>query len=146
MTPIPPSNCTKMDRFEFLEGCEVRVACVDDDPMILRLLTVALEKRLGAEVWGYSDPSVALTELREREPPDLLILDVMMPELDGYALFHALKAAWSGSEPRIIFLTAGGPVHRERALEEGAEAALEKPFQPNELAWEVARICGRELP
>ena len=122
----------------------MRVACVDDDPMILRLVKTALERRLGAQVSAYTNSIVALDALREEEPPELGILDAMMPNLDGFSLCEALLQEWKGREPRIIFLTAGGPGHRERALKSGAFAALSKPFQPNELMREIARLCGEE--
>ncbi len=123
----------------------MRVACVDDDPMILRLLMTALERRLGATVTGYTDSQVALDTLLQDAPPELLILDAMMPGLDGFELCRRLREAWEGQAPRIVFLTAGGPGHRERALACGAEAALDKPFQPNELVREISRLCGKEL-
>lgn len=123
----------------------MRVACVDDDPMILRLLATALERRLGAQVTAYTDSREALDGLLRDGPPELVILDAMMPGLDGFELCQRLRDEWQDAAPRIVFLTAGGAGHRERALECGAEAALAKPFQPNELVREIARLCGQEL-
>ncbi|MEO1175320.1 MAG: response regulator, partial [Myxococcota bacterium] len=122
----------------------VRVVCIDDDPMILRLVTIALERGLGSEVIAYDDPVRAVRELRHTPPPDLVVMDAMMPDLDGYAVYDDLKRAWKESFPRVVFLTAGGPQHRERALASGAVAALAKPFQPNQLVRELERIIAND--
>lgn len=120
----------------------MRVVCIDDDPMILRLVSLALERGLGSEVTAYADPVRALQELSAGPPPDLVVLDAMMPELDGYAVHEDFKRLWGDDLPLVVFLTAGGPQHRERALASGAVAALAKPFQPNQLVRDLSRILA----
>ncbi|MEM6730977.1 MAG: response regulator [Myxococcota bacterium] len=122
----------------------MEIVCIDDDPMILKLLTIALQRRLSASVLSFSNPRTALDELVDRDPPDLVVLDAMMPEVDGFDVCRALMRAWGVEQTCFIFLTAGGPGHQERALEVGAAAALSKPFQPNQLVREIARILEAE--
>lgn len=109
------------------------ILAVDDDPRILRLVRVNLE-RAGFNVSTASSGPAALDQLTA-EPPDAVVLDVTMPGIDGFILTQRIREI---SNVPIIMLTAmGEQAHKVRGLEIGADDYLTKPFDPDEL---VARI------
>jgi len=103
----------------------------DDDLDILALVRVRLE-RAGFRVVCARDGEEALA-LAEEHAPDLAIVDVMMPRLDGHGLTRALRARDETADIPILVLTAA--VHN--ATVEGADEHMRKPFSPREL---VARV------
>lgn len=116
-----------------------RILVVDDEPSILKLIRVNLE-RDGYEVETASDGKAAL-ELADRLRPDLILLDVMLPELDGLAVCRALHQNPATRHIPIIMLSARGEeVDRVLGLEMGADDYITKPFSPREL---LARIKAR---
>ena len=118
-----------------------RILIVDDEPNILLSLEF-LMKRAGYAVALARDGAEALTAL-DGEPPDLMLLDVMMPELDGYEICaHArVRPAWDTT--RIVMLTARGrEAERERGRTLGADAYIIKPFSTRELVLQVQRMLG----
>ena len=111
----------------------VRLLLIDDDERLNALLTEYLA-RFGFAVTAATRPSVAL-RARRAEPPDLVVLDVMLPEMDGLAVCRKVRET---SRVPIVMLTARGDVaDRVVGLEMGADDYLPKPFEPREL---VARI------
>ncbi len=109
------------------------VLVVDDDPRILRLVRVNLE-RAGFNVATAGGGAAALEELAAA-PPDLAVLDVTMPGIDGYELTQKIREI---SNMPIIMLTAMTEQSQKvHGLEIGADDYLTKPFDPDEL---VARI------
>jgi DNA-binding response OmpR family regulator len=109
------------------------VLVVDDDPRILRLVRVNLE-RTGFNVVTATSGAAALEELAAA-PPDLAVLDVTMPGMDGYTLTQKIRES---SNVPIIMLTAMSEQSKKvHGLEIGADDYLTKPFDPDEL---VARI------
>lgn len=110
-----------------------RILVVDDDERILNFLRVKLNA-LGYEVLTASDGIEALEQAQAQEP-DLIVLDVIMPRMDG---FEALKKLRSFSSVPLIMLSArGNDVDKIKGLGFGADDYLQKPFNPDEL---VARI------
>jgi diguanylate cyclase (GGDEF)-like protein len=108
-----------------------RILIADDDPDILTLVALVL-RREGHEVVPASNGAEALALARESEP-DLLLLDVSMPEMDGYAVCRALQENGASSPP-VIFLTAHAHTSaRVMGLDAGAVDYVTKPFEPNEL-------------
>jgi diguanylate cyclase (GGDEF)-like protein len=108
-----------------------RILIADDDPDILTLVARVL-KREGHEVVPASNGSEAL-ELARQHDPDLLLLDVSMPEMDGYDVCRALQKDGAAS-PLVIFLTANAhTAARVMGLDAGAVDYVTKPFEPNEL-------------
>jgi len=82
-------------------------------------------------------------ELVKREKPDLVIMDVIMPELDGLAALHELKANPETAAIPVIMLTARGHVlTRQEAEASGASVFLTKPFSPTQLFTEAKRLLG----
>ncbi len=116
-----------------------RVLVVDDEPNIVLSLEF-LMRRAGFEVQVARSGGEALKAL-EGEPPDLMLLDVMMPEFDGYEVCERIRAnpEWRGT--KIIMLTARGrEAERERGLALGADAYVTKPFSTRELVDQVKRM------
>ena len=118
------------------------ILAADDDEDILALVAFRLE-RSGYTVLQARDGEEAL-ELAMRELPDLAVLDVMMPKLDGFELTRRLRAEKATSRIPIILLTAkaqDGDV--ERGFDVGADDYVRKPFSPQELRARVQAILAR---
>ncbi|MEA2516553.1 MAG: hypothetical protein QOG16_391 [Actinomycetota bacterium] len=111
---------------------EKRILIADDDPVILRLIQVNLELE-GYEVLTANNGQEAV-DMATAEHPDLVILDIMMPRLDGYQACEMLKAADATKEIPVIFLSAKaqqGDIEKGQSF--GVAAYLTKPFDPSEL-------------
>jgi two-component system alkaline phosphatase synthesis response regulator PhoP len=116
-----------------------RVLVVDDEPNIVLSLEF-LMRRAGFEVQVARSGGEALKAL-EGEPPDLMLLDVMMPEFDGYEVCERIRAKPEWRRTKIIMLTARGrEAERERGLALGADAYVTKPFSTRELVDQVKRM------
>jgi two-component system response regulator MprA len=120
-----------------------RVLVVDDDAPVRRML----ERTLGAEgyqVRALADGGQALAAV-EREAPDIVVLDVRMPGLDGLAVCRRLRA--SGFTQPILLLTARDAVaDRVAGLDAGADDYLVKPFAPEELSARLRALVRRGQP
>jgi DNA-binding response OmpR family regulator len=118
------------------------VLAADDDEDILELVAFRLE-RSGYTVLRARDGQEAL-ELARNEKPDLAVLDVMMPKLDGFELTRRLRAEEATSRMPIILLTARAQdTDLDRGFESGADDYIRKPFSPQELSTRVQAILGR---
>ena len=118
------------------------VLVADDDPDILALVTFRLE-RAGYDVVAASDGEQAL-QLALAQPPDLAVLDVMMPKLDGYEVTTRLRQDERTRRMPIILLTARvQEADIARGFEVGADDYVRKPFSPQELGARVQAILGR---
>jgi DNA-binding response OmpR family regulator len=121
----------------------VKLLLVDDEQAITDNLAPFLE-RSGFRVIVAQDGEQALA-LVEGESPDAIILDVLMPKLDGREVLRQLRA--SGNWIPILLLTqVGEAVERAMALEEGADDYLNKPFDPHELVARVRAVLRRAKP
>lgn len=113
-----------------------RVLIIEDDRDIVELVRYNLEQE-GFQVAAISDGSSGLAQIR-RSPPDLLILDLMLPKLSGLEICKAVRREQSLNRLPILMLTArGDESDRVVGLELGADDYVTKPFSPREL---VARI------
>ena len=120
-----------------------RILLVDDEPSITANLTPFLE-RSGFVVTTASDGEQALQQI-DASAPDLVILDVLMPKLDGREVLRRLRQ--SGNWLPVILLTqVGESVERAMALEEGADDYLNKPFDPHELVARIRAVLRRARP
>ena len=118
------------------------VLVADDDRDILDLLAFRLG-RAGYEVVSASDGEEALRLAVDRKP-DLAVLDVMMPKLDGYEVTRRMRADESTKRIPVILLTARVQEHDvARGFEVGADEYMKKPFSPAELRARVQAIIGR---
>ena len=120
-----------------------KVLVVDDEPRMIRFIRLNLEHD-GFEVYEASSGTEALNKIRDRLP-DLILLDVMMPDLDG---FETLRLIREISTVPVIMLTAKGEEDdRVRGLELGADDYVTKPFSPRELVSRVRAVLRRtEMP
>ncbi len=113
-----------------------RILVVDDEPNIVLSLEF-LMKKAGFEVEVARNGQEALAAIARR-PPDVLLLDVMMPEMDGFEVCERLRADPRGRATKVVMLTARGrDSERQRGLALGADAYVTKPFSTREL---VARV------
>ncbi len=118
------------------------VLVADDDAWILRMVATVLEKR-GYSVETAVDGEDALQRALER-PPDLLITDVMMPKMDGWALVRQLRAHTELAMLPVIFLTAlSSEDDRIRGFRLGADDYVTKPFRFEELDLRVTKTLRR---
>jgi len=121
---------------------EAHLLVVDDDDRIRDLLTRYLRDR-GYRVTAAPDAAKALAKIGALAF-DLLILDVMMPGMDGFALTEAVRA--KGDTPILLLTARGEPEDRIKGLSLGADDYLAKPFEPEELILRVQAILRRVLP
>lgn len=113
---------------------------VDDDPELRKLLEQYLATQ-GFEVKSFPDACDIERKL-QRQRPDLLVLDVMMPQVDGLEACRRIRA--SGDDVPIIMLTAKNePLHRVAGIETGADDYLGKPFLPAELTARINAVLRR---
>jgi DNA-binding response OmpR family regulator len=118
---------------------EHRILIVDDEPRIIHFIRLNLEHD-GFQVFEAPSGAKALEQLRDRLP-DLILLDVMMPDLDG---FETLRLIREISTVPVIMLTAKGEEDdRVRGLELGADDYITKPFSPRELVSRVRAVLRR---
>ncbi|MDF1499484.1 MAG: response regulator transcription factor [Anaerolineales bacterium] len=120
-----------------------KVLVVDDEPRMIHFIRLNLEHD-GFEVYEAESGSEALEQLRD-QMPDMILLDVMMPGLDG---FETLRLIREISTVPVIMLTAKGEEEdRVRGLELGADDYITKPFSPRELVSRVRAVLRRtEMP
>lgn len=117
------------------------VLLVDDEPNIVLSLEFLL-KQAGYEVRVARNGEEAVKAIAERAP-DLIVLDVMMPTLDGYHVCETIRADPKLRSVRILMLTAKSrDVEREKALALGADDYITKPFSTRELVERVKTILG----
>ncbi len=116
------------------------ILLVDDEPSIIQLARMYLE-RDGFRIHEAGDGESAL-EITERQKPALIVLDVMLPGLDGFEVCRQLRGA--GNQTPIIMLTARDEdIDKILGLELGADDYLTKPFNPRELVARVKAILRR---
>ncbi len=124
-----------------MTAAAARVLLIDDDERLNALLTEYLGK-FGYTVRAATRPSTGLRSLKT-DPPDLVILDVMLPEMDGLAVCRKIRES---SRVPVIMLTARGEVSdRIVGLELGADDYLPKPFEPRELVARIQAVLRRRV-
>ena len=118
-----------------------RILAVDDEPHILKLVSFSL-KAGGFEVIEASDGLSAI-EIAEAEQPDLILMDVMMPVLDGFESCRRLKDNPATKEIPVVMLTAKTQLSEQKAgLDCGAQDYICKPFTPKDLVAQVQAFLG----
>jgi DNA-binding response OmpR family regulator len=121
------------------------ILVVDDDAKIVRLVRTYLERE-GYRVVTAADGPAALQAIETYEPA-LVVLDLMLPELDGRAVIRAVRRdEEAGATPILVLSARGTTVDRIAGLEEGADDYLPKPFSPAELVVRVKAILRRSTP
>jgi DNA-binding response OmpR family regulator len=122
------------------------ILLVDDEPHVLEVLRVTLED-LGFSLLEAEDGPKAL-EVAKTQKPDLVILDVMLPNMSGLEVCRALHEARDESEriPVILLTARSGEEDEKAGYEAGADRYLTKPFSPLTLQSEVIKLLKIELP
>jgi DNA-binding response OmpR family regulator len=116
-----------------------RVLVVDDEPNIVMSLRFLMERE-GFQVEVAPTGEAALAALNQA-PADLVLLDVMMPELDGFEVCQRIRTNPAWHKTKVIMLTAKGrDVERDKGLALGADAYVTKPFSTRELVARVKRM------
>lgn len=119
-----------------------RVLVIDDEEDIREVAQVSLELMAGLEVLVASSSQEGLLKA-EAEQPDAILLDVMLPEMDGLAVFQHLQENSATKHIPVILLTAKvQPIDQRRFAELGVTAMIAKPFKPAKLAAQVLEILG----
>jgi len=120
------------------------VLLAEDEPNIVESLTFLLE-RAGFQIKVASDGRQALDAALEQQPA-VLVLDLMLPELDGYEVLRRLRADPRGEKLPVLMLTAKGQrIDRETALECGADLFMTKPFANSEITAAVVELASRSF-
>ena len=119
-----------------------RILVVDDDPHLREVVTYALQ-RAGFQVSTVGDGRAALVEV-DRSPPDLVVLDVMMPEMDGLEVCRRIRA--KGRLPIVFLSSRNEEVDRVLGLEMGGDDYVTKPFSTRELVARVRAVLRRAQP
>jgi DNA-binding response OmpR family regulator len=118
-----------------------RIFVVEDDPDVRHVVIYSLMDQ-HHDVVAHRDGEAALEALL-RDPPDLLILDIMMPGLDGFEILGQMRAWGLQEGTRTIVLSAlASHQDRRRALELGADDYVSKPFDPDQLAARVRELLS----
>lgn len=103
------------------------VLVVDDEPQVVWMLQFSLEAE-GFRTFAARDGRVALEEIR-RHHPELMLLDIMMPSVDGWSVLEQLKELPEAERPRVVIVSARASLRdRAKAAELGADAFVAKPF------------------
>src|SRR5687767_6114536 len=124
-----------------------RVLIVDDEPAKIKLLETALRRSDFTDISSTTDARRALPAFREFKP-DVLLIDLLMPQLDGLTIMQQLLSRLEAREYLPIIITTPNltPEMRRRALEHGAKDFLPEPFDPDELPLRIRNLLQvREL-
>ena len=124
-----------------------KILITDDEPHIRLLLEQALEdlEDYDVEFFFAENGEVAL-EIIRTEKPGLVLLDVMMPKMNGFDVCRTVKHQWGMDDVFIIMLTAKGQVYdKEKGQEVGADLYMTKPFNPDEIMAHAIRVLDIEL-
>jgi CheY-like chemotaxis protein len=119
-----------------------RALIIDDDPDLLLLVRRTLEFTAGWEVATASSGAAGIDRARTTRPPlQVILVDVMMPEMDGYEVCRRLKADPETAAVPLVLLTARRDLDPRKLAESGAAGVVLKPFQPAQLAQQVRGFC-----
>lgn len=120
-----------------------KILVVDDDPDILTAITVGLAE-IGATIETATDGSTAVS-LAEKSSPDLVILDIMLPQKSGFLVLERLRQMKPRAEgPRVIMITGNqGKRHKQYAEALGVDDYLNKPFRMERLVEATEKLLSK---
>ncbi len=119
-----------------------KVICIEDDPAMIDLVTLILKNR-GFEVYGATSGPQGL-ELIGTHKPDLVLLDLMMPEMDGWDVYQRMKAdEYMRTVPVIVVTAKAQNIDKVLGLNIAkVQDYITKPFSPSELVKSIKRVLG----
>ena len=121
-----------------------KILVVDDEIYIVHILDFSLGME-GYEVITALDGEQALERMKS-ERPDLVVLDIMMPKLDGYEVCKAIKSNPSTKQTPVILLSAKGRnVDQKLGFDVGADDYITKPFSPRKLVERINQLLGQQV-
>ncbi len=120
---------------------DVRVVVIDDDPDLRQLLKLTLEFTSGwrVDVAAGGEDGIALVKSVR---PDAVVVDLMMPGMDGYEVSRRLTADPATATIPVVLLTARKEIDDQRMRDAGAAGVLFKPFEPEQLGPRIVALCG----
>jgi two-component system phosphate regulon response regulator PhoB len=121
----------------------LRVVLIDDDADLRKLVKLTLEYTAGWQVATAAAGEEGI-ELVRAIRPDVVVVDFMMPGMDGYEVCRRLKRDPETAGIPLVFLTARKELDEAKIREVGALGVVVKPFDPDELAVRVCELCGIE--
>lgn len=124
---------------------KIKVCVVDDNRELVSLLEEYISAKEDMEVIGVAHNGQDCLSLLESIEPDILILDIIMPHLDGLAVLEKLRDQRRNKMPSVIMLTAFGQEDvTKKAVDLGASYFILKPFDMENLAGHIRQVSGRE--
>jgi DNA-binding response OmpR family regulator len=121
------------------EGMPLRAAVIDDDRDMVKVIRVMLKVKGIQTVEAFS--GLSGYALVKREQPDIVLLDIMMPDIDGFEVLRKLRLDKETERIPIIFVSArAGREHVERGLSLGAQGYMTKPFKPDDLIAKIVDV------
>lgn len=123
---------------------KARVLCIDDEPGVIELVSLILRPQ-NIKVDGANGGKEGLEAMR-RDPPDAVLLDIMMPEMDGWEVYKQMQSDDNLKDIPVIIVTARNSsfeeiIARERA---GVSDYVTKPFLPNDLRKSLAQVLEKD--
>jgi len=132
--PAPTEN-----RMDNNEGMPLRAAVIDDDRDMVKVIRVMLKVKGIQTVEAFS--GLSGYAMVKREQPDIVLLDIMMPDIDGFEVLRKLRLDKETERIPIIFVSArAGREHVERGLSLGAQGYMTKPFKPDDLIAKIVDV------
>jgi DNA-binding response OmpR family regulator len=121
-----------------------RILCIEDEPEMIDLIRLILGRR-GFEVIGAAGGKEGLEKIRQ-EPPDLVLLDLMMPDMDGWEVYQQMKADDTTKDIPVIVVTAKAQsIDKVLGLHIAkVDDYIAKPFSPQDLLNSVDKVLGGE--
>ena len=121
------------------EGLPLRAAVIDDDHDMVKVIRVMLRVKGIETIEAFS--GLSGYTLVKRERPDIVLLDIMMPDIDGFEVMRKLRLDSETEHIPIIFISArAGREHVERGLSLGAQGYVTKPFRPDDLVAKIIEV------
>ncbi|HSH24949.1 MAG TPA: sporulation transcription factor Spo0A [Massilibacterium sp.] len=126
---------------------KIQVCLADDNRELIHLLQEFIAKQDDMEVIGVAYNGKECLELLKSTHPQILVLDIIMPHLDGLAVLQRIKRKEEYGKPHVIMLTAFGQEDvTKKAVELGASYFMLKPFDMESLANQIRQVAGKQMP
>lgn len=116
-----------------------KILLIDDEPLVLRTVTSHLNSGQFENVAAISDPREAIAKIEEYQP-DLVLLDIIMPEISGLELLSQIKSKGQLARIKIVVLSSAGEEARWDSLDLGANDFIDKPVDRKELLFTVRNV------